>query len=122
MHILLVDDHEKVRVNIYQALIEQGHTVTQADNGLCALSYFKKEQFDAIIADYKMPIMDGLKLCENILSEYDFSSDNIIVLSTEVNEHFKAKANKLKLEWLSKPIDIDVLLEKLAELSPSQAA
>ncbi len=113
MDILLVDDNQKVREDLYLKLVSAGHNVTQAENGLVALACFKTNTYDAVISDFKMPIMDGLKLSQNIMAEYNFPANQIIILTTDSGIAFTAKADKLKLSWLSKPINFALLESKL---------
>ncbi|MFT6881622.1 MAG: DNA-binding NarL/FixJ family response regulator [Marinoscillum sp.] len=85
-NLMLVDDHKIVRDGIkYYIESEEGLQVTgEADNGEKALVLLKKENFDLIITDISMPVMDGLKMMEKICQEYP--SQNVLVL-TMIDEY-----------------------------------
>ncbi len=69
--ILIVDDEEDVR-DIMKAILEgEGFEVDTSANGLEALDKYKasldkNEPFDVVITDLMMPVMDGLKLIEEL--------------------------------------------------------
>lgn len=61
--ILLVDDDKAERARIRNALIKEGHEVFEANNGKDGLlALLADRQFDFLIADIMMPVMDGLEL------------------------------------------------------------
>lgn len=113
MDILLVDDNKSTRLAIYEKLLEAGHRVTQATDGLNAFNLAQSNQYQLIISDYKMPLMDGLKLAQNLI-EMDNSmsmASRILLLTTSAGEEFRNHAQKLNLQWLSKPVDFDAILD-----------
>ena len=57
--LLIVDDEEKIREMIGKYATHEGYDVVLAKDGLEALEYFKKEDFDVVILDVMMPVMDG---------------------------------------------------------------
>lgn len=57
--VLLVDDDDNMRIAIQTTIERMGITVTTAENGKEGLDYALKENFDLIISDMRMPIMDG---------------------------------------------------------------
>ena len=57
--LLIVDDEEKIREMIGKYAIHEGYDVVLAKDGLEALECFKKEDFDVVILDVMMPVMDG---------------------------------------------------------------
>ena len=57
---LIVDDEESVRDSLYNWFIEDGYDVDCAENAKIALSILESKNFDIILADIKMPRMDGL--------------------------------------------------------------
>ena len=59
LHILLVEDNainQKVAARLVEKL---GHTVTVASNGAEALEVFERDQFDIVLMDVQMPVMNG---------------------------------------------------------------
>ncbi|MBI3601716.1 MAG: response regulator [Candidatus Omnitrophica bacterium] len=60
--ILVVDDEKDIVSVLLQRLKAYGYEATSAGNGEEALRTIKKENFDLIILDIMMPVMDGAKL------------------------------------------------------------
>lgn len=60
--VLVVDDEEDVRSLLKEYLEQELHRVevSTANNGHEAIGVLKDEDFDLVISDYKMPVMDGL--------------------------------------------------------------
>jgi CheY-like chemotaxis protein len=61
-HLLLVDDNSSVLVTLSIALRRHGHTVTTALNAAQALALLRRERYDFLISDVRMPGMSGLEL------------------------------------------------------------
>jgi two-component system chemotaxis response regulator CheY len=70
LKILIVDDLEFIRKRIRQAVEKEGFSVcAEADNGLDAVIAYREKKPDAVVLDIAMPIMNGLKALEKIMSE-----------------------------------------------------
>ncbi|HBV85396.1 MAG: transcriptional regulator [Peptococcaceae bacterium BRH_c23] len=82
LRILVADDEEKIRQAIGIYLRKEGFTVGEAVDGEEALKKFRSEPWDIIILDVMMPIMDGVKVCEEIRK----SSTVPIIMLTAKNE------------------------------------
>ena len=70
--ILIAEDEETLRGFIRRALGEAGHTVAVAADGAEALAVLVREQgaFDLLLADIKMPVMDGIALALAAARDY----------------------------------------------------
>ena len=64
--ILLVDDNSNGLRARKSVLEEQGHRVVTSCGGEDALERFKREKFDLVVTDYKMPGMDGVELISRL--------------------------------------------------------
>ncbi|EWH09679.1 response regulator receiver protein [Catenovulum agarivorans DS-2] len=122
MNILLVDDNASVRGVLAQALETHGYQVTTADNGLAGLNAAKNGCYDFIVTDYKMPIIDGVKLIENITTDLKFPKSKVLLLTTEVSDKAKFIFEKLKINWLAKPVEAAQLLKQLPQVPTPQIA
>lgn len=85
-HILIVDDEEKIRSLIRKYAEFEGHTVSEADNGMDAVKMARKERFDLIIMDIMMPHLDGFSAAAEIRKGSDVP---IIMLSARGEEYDK---------------------------------
>ena len=77
--ILVVDDDQGMRELLEIMLSREGYSVATAGDGSRALSLCRKEKFDLVITDLKMPRMDGIGLLREIK---DLSPATIIILIT----------------------------------------
>jgi CheY-like chemotaxis protein len=64
--ILLVDDEESLRACLRMVLELEGVQVTEASNGAEALHLFALGEFDLVITDFQMPLMQGNELAVNL--------------------------------------------------------
>jgi DNA-binding NtrC family response regulator len=77
--ILIVDDEESVRDSLTNWFTEDGFQVECAENAKKALQFLESRQFDIILADVKMPGMDGLEMLKRIKS---LKKDAIVIMMT----------------------------------------
>jgi DNA-binding NtrC family response regulator len=106
--ILIVDDEESVRDSLYNWFIEDGYYVDCAENAKQALSILESRNFDIILADIKMPGMDGLEMHRRIRS---LNKDVIVIIMTA----FASVATAVQAlkdgayDYITKPFDPDDL-------------
>jgi DNA-binding NtrC family response regulator len=106
--ILIVDDEESVRDSLYNWFIEDGYHVRCAENALKALSVLESENFDIILADIKMPGMDGLEMLRRIKL---LKTDSIVIVMTAfatVDTAVQALKDGA-FDYVTKPFDPDDL-------------
>jgi len=106
--ILIVDDEESVRDSLYNWFIEDGYRVETAENARKALTLLESDQFDIILADIKMPGMDGLEMLRRIKS---IKPESIIIIMTAfatVDTAVKALKDGA-YDYVTKPFDPDDL-------------
>ncbi|MBU0654788.1 MAG: SpoIIE family protein phosphatase [Gammaproteobacteria bacterium] len=66
MNILVVDDARDMQLILRRILTLMGHQVMLADNGQAAWELIQQHNFQVVISDWVMPIMDGPTLCRTI--------------------------------------------------------
>lgn len=85
-HILVADDEMRIRSVIRKYAEFEGHTVTEAGDGMEAVLLCRREKFDIIILDIMMPELDGFSACKEIRK---ISDTPIIMLSARGEEYDK---------------------------------
>lgn len=106
--ILIVDDEESVRDSLFNWFIEDGYNVKCAENANKALSILESDTFDIILADIKMPGMDGLEMMRRIKL---LKSDSIVIVMTAfatVDTAVQALKDGA-FDYITKPFDPDDL-------------
>ncbi|TSA31199.1 MAG: sigma-54-dependent Fis family transcriptional regulator [Porphyromonadaceae bacterium] len=106
--ILIVDDEDSVRDSLYNWFIDDGYRVDCAENAKQALSILESKNFDIILADIKMPGMDGLEMHRRIKS---LNKDSIVIIMTAFASVSTA-VQALKdgaYDYITKPFDPDDL-------------
>ncbi|BBE19797.1 type IV fimbriae expression regulatory protein PilR [Aquipluma nitroreducens] len=106
--ILIVDDEESVRDSLYNWFLEDGFHVECAENAKRALTILESDQFDIILADIKMPGMDGLEMLRRIKL---IKPDSIVIVMTAfatVDTAVKALKDGA-YDYVTKPFDPDDL-------------
>jgi signal transduction histidine kinase len=96
-------------------LENDGHAVTGVSNGLDALKQVEKEAFDILIADIKMPGMDGIAL----LAEVKAKSPDIEVIIVTGFGSIESAVDAMKkgaCDYITKPFSLDELNLKIAKI------
>jgi len=100
-NILLVDDEEMIRRLIIKYAARDGHTVTEAGDGLEAVRLCSENRYDIMIIDIMMPELDGFSACREIRR---FSDIPIIMLSARGEEYDKINGFELGIDdYVVKP-------------------
>jgi len=106
--ILIVDDEESVRDSLNNWFIEDGYSVECAENAKQALLKLEARNFDIILADIKMPGMDGLEMHRRIKV---LNKDAIVIIMTafaSVDTAVQALKDGA-YDYVTKPFDPDDL-------------
>ena len=85
-HILVVDDESKIREIIRKYAEFEGYEVSEAPDGMTAVSMCRRQAFDIIVMDIMMPELDGFSACREIRK---FSDIPILMLSARGEEYDK---------------------------------
>ncbi|GGA35295.1 response regulator [Pelagibacterium lentulum] len=114
--ILVAEDDDNVRAFVVRALEMSGYDVTAAsDGGLAAEEMAAKGgNFDLLLSDIKMPVMDGIALALTVGAQYP---DVTIVLMTGFADQ-RERAHGLDAliyDVINKPFSLAQLTEKVAD-------
>ena len=121
--ILVVDDNDSNRQILKRMLELKDIEVDEADSGLSALLMLQKNaEYDVIIMDYHMPVMDGIetirKMKDGIINKKDLEDQPIVMLySSSDSERLQAECDVLEIQSrLVKPIKMQEMYHVLAKL------
>ncbi len=108
INMLIVDDEESVRDSLYNWFIEDGYEVGCAENASVALNMLEKKDFDIILADIKMPGMDGLEMLKRIKTIKPSAIVIIMTAFATVDTAVQALKDGA-FDYVTKPFDPDDL-------------
>ncbi len=114
-HILLVEDNE-INQQVAKEILElEGFWVDIAENGQIAIEKATQKQYDIILMDLQMPVLDGYEATKLLRSQYKISVP-IIALSADAMSGTEASTQAAGMnDYLAKPIDIEELFKKLIQ-------
>jgi two-component system alkaline phosphatase synthesis response regulator PhoP len=121
--VLVVDDEPDI-VEMLKMALERQFEVIIAYDGTEGLARAREDKPDAIVLDIMMPGMDGFAVCRELKKDSTTLSIPILIL-TSVGDYFGRtkypKMGGMEIEaedFLSKPVDPNVLLRRVAALLP----
>ncbi|RYX93324.1 MAG: PAS domain-containing sensor histidine kinase [Comamonadaceae bacterium] len=113
--LLVVDDGAENREFLSLVLAEQGLWIEEAENGQVALDKMAAGGFDLVLMDMQMPVLDGFA-ATRILRERGVAKP-IVALTANAMKGFEREVLEAGCTaYVTKPVNIDVLLETLARL------
>ena len=111
--ILIVEDIQANR-NLLVQLLEDNYNILTVADGAAAISLVERERPDLIIMDLSLPVMDGWEATRRIKANATLQHIPIIALSSHAMRGDEEKALQSGCDdYLSKPLDEDLLFEKL---------
>lgn len=120
--VLVVDDNEKNRIILKQMLSFKKIQVELAANGLEAIQFLMKgNQYDAILMDYHMPVLNGIETIDKIKELFKKSNNNIPLIILHTSSEEEEVISNIKKEeqsyCLLKPIKSNELYSVLHKAS-----
>jgi two-component system chemotaxis response regulator CheY len=115
---LVVEDSPMMRQLLVFALSRvKNLRVTEADDGVDGLRKLAGNNYDIILTDINMPIMDGLKLVKRVRTDPVHKDTPIVVITTEGSDEDRQRAIALGANaYITKPIQAPQVIAKVKEL------
>ncbi|PBQ19338.1 hybrid sensor histidine kinase/response regulator [Pseudomonas congelans] len=122
LRILIVDDHPANRLLLCQQLGYLGHHCEMAENGARGLERWKADDFDLVVADCNMPIMNGYDMTAAIRRQERASERQRcpvwgFTANAQSDEIERCRTAGMD-DCLFKPIGLSMLSERLAAIAP----
>lgn len=114
----MVDDSRAARQVLVSAVSALGASVCdEAADGAEGLKRFASGEYDLVVTDIHMPLLDGLKLIHHIRAGRRHASVPILVVTTDKTESERNRALKVGASaFLSKPVDAAEVSKAAASL------
>jgi CheY-like chemotaxis protein len=120
--ILLVDDSRVTRELMKVYLIGRDVTLLEAADGAEALQKVRDERPDLVVADMRMPALDGAELCEAVRADPATAHVPVLILTSNKDLATRRRAREAGArEVLQKPIQPPALLEAIERHLPRAA-
>jgi len=122
MNILAIDDNEDILSLLNTVLTSKGHDFMQASNGKEGIKLIEEQKFDAILLDLAMPEFSGRDVIESLEKNDRIKNLKIILFtaSSATNQEIDALLHHDGVKsCIRKPVDINVLINKVEEVVKS---
>ena len=115
MRVLVVEDGSSLAASLRTGLEAEGFAVDVAPDGGEALWLARETEYDAILLDIMLPVMNGYKVCETLRAEGNWTP--ILMLTAKDGEWDQIEALDTGADdYVTKPFSFDVLLARLRSL------
>lgn len=111
--ILLVDDDPLTRQQLGDLLIGYFHDLSFAENGEQGLRMYQEREYDIVVTDILMPVMDGLDMATRIRGLNPAAQVVFITAYNEIEDSVYAR--QVANNCIMKPINIDALVDAINE-------
>lgn len=122
-HVWVIDDDRSIRWVLEKALQRENMVVTTFENGVNVLATLDKEEPDAVVADIRMPGINGLELLSSIRRRFPDLPVIIMTAHSDLDSAVAAYQGGA-FEYLPKPFDVDeavALVRRACDLRDQQA-
>lgn len=116
LSILVADDDRISRLAVQTLLAGQGHKITPVENGQQAIDALKDGNYDILLMDIHMPVMDGVAATK-LIKQQSLTNAPVIamtasVMTDERESYFEAGIDAL----IEKPFNFDLLCQMIAKM------
>jgi DNA-binding response OmpR family regulator len=109
--ILVVDDELEIVDFLKSCLIDAGYECLGVGSSVEAIRHANEESFAAIIADVRMPVINGIEMITQIKMSHHNATTPVVVLSGALTDEMMLRLDRLGIiDVMSKPPEMDILL------------
>ncbi len=117
--LLVVDDEQGMRDTLADILEEFDFAVGQAANGEEAVRMVSVGDYDVVLMDVRMPVMDGVTALEALAARG--SHPPVIMMTAYMQAAELSRVADLAVAIVSKPLDVPALLALLGQVTAQRA-
>jgi len=118
MKILGIDDNPDIIKYVDLTATGMGHEFSSANNGRDGLKMIREKKYDLVLLDLSMPEFSGIDVIDQLVVDDIIKNQKIVIFtaSSSTDSDFDELIRKGVHSYLAKPIDIDILMEKINEI------
>jgi len=117
--ILFLEDELELLTALGNLLRDQGYDVIGIQNAELALKELEGKEFDLILADIKLPGIDGFDFFNEVRKREEYKHVPFVFLTAYNNLNAKAIAKKHgAAEYITKPFDFEYLVARIKQIIP----
>lgn len=120
LNILIVDDIFTNRLLLSELIKSLGHDSVLAENGQEAVDFLEKEDFDLLLMDIEMPVMNGVETCQYIRNKLRLPKSVVTIVALTAHNpalFFEDFSDAGFDELLTKPYSLDKIIELINNVS-----
>lgn len=114
--VLIIDDDVDMRRLISFGVTRSGYDHVLAENGVEAIQILTTQQFDVILVDIMMPVMDGLRFLRWLKQEVKSTTPVIVLTSTQKPDLLSEVKEMGAAAFVEKPVKLVDLLARMNEV------
>ena len=104
--ILIVDDDQVALRNLQHILVKEGYEITTSLTGLRAMELLEEEEYDLVLTDLRMPMVDGMEILER--TRHLYPDSEVIMITGYAKQDSAIEAIKAgAYNYLVKPYKLD---------------
>lgn len=117
--ILVIDDDVHIRDFLQDALEQQNFEVVTTDNGESGISLFKKQPFDLVFVDMKLPQLNGIEVLK-MLKKHTSKIPVVIITGHGSIENAVESMKQGAYNYLTKPLTLETLTKVIEKAKENQ--
>lgn len=119
LRVLVVDDDAELRGAMREVFLMRGFAVNTARDGLAAVKLARREHYDVVVCDLRLPGMDGIGVTQKLKGLPDAPRIILITAYPEWNLYDEARVAGAD-QVLGKPVSLGRLVALVEEVAASQ--